>query len=73
MSGFDLRRQLTALGRTTPVIYVTAHDEPKMHEEAERLGCSAYFRKPVAGKLLLDAIARAVNQIRELKLKPSAE
>ena len=61
MSGLDLRRQLTALGKTTPVIFITAHDEPKIREEAEQIGCSAFLRKPVHGKLLLEAITRAVN------------
>jgi FixJ family two-component response regulator len=64
MSGLDLRRHLTGLGRTTPVIFVTAHDEPKIREEAQQVGCSAYLLKPVPGKLLLEAITKAVNLIR---------
>ena len=59
-SGLDLRRHLTSLGRTTPVIFVTGHDEPRIREEAERAGCLAYLCKPVPGKLLLDAIAKVV-------------
>jgi FixJ family two-component response regulator len=61
MSGLALRRYLTAQGTTTPVIFVTAHDEPKVREDALQIGCSAYFRKPVPGKLLLEAITNAVN------------
>ncbi len=61
MSGLDLSRQLTAQGTTTPVIFVTAHDEPEFYEEAWQAGCSAYFRKPVPGKLLVEAITNAVN------------
>jgi len=63
MSGLDLRRRLASLGKDTPVIFVTAHDEPKIREEAQRLGCSAYLCKPVAGALLLEAITKAVNPI----------
>ena len=62
MSGLDLCRRLTVLGRATPVIFVTAHDEPEAREEARRAGGSAYFCKPVPGKLLLDAITKAVNR-----------
>lgn len=62
MSGPDLCRHLTGLGKTAPIIFVTAHDEPDTREEARRAGCSAYFCKPVPGKLLLDAIACAVNR-----------
>ncbi len=61
MSGLDLRRRLTSLGKVTPVIFVTAHDELEIREEARQAGCSAYFRKPVAGLSLVEAINKAVN------------
>ena len=61
MSGLDLRRRLTALGRTIPVVFVTAHDETKIQEEAQQVGCSAFLRKPVPGQLLVAAINKAVN------------
>jgi len=64
MSGLELRRHLTAMGNTTPVIYVTAHDEPKVREEAEQVGCAAYFRKPVPGQSLIKAISEAVRPNR---------
>jgi len=62
MSGLDLCRRLNALGKTAPVILVTAHDEPETREEARRAGCSAYFCKPVPGRLLLDAVTNAINR-----------
>jgi len=62
MSGPDLCRRLTDLGKGTPVIFVTAHDEPEIREEACRVGCAAYFCKPVRGQLLLEAITMAVNR-----------
>jgi len=65
MSGLDLRRHLLALGRTTPVIFVTAYDQPNVREEAEQVGCSAYLRKPVPGQLLLEAISKAINPRRD--------
>lgn len=65
MSGLDLCRQLTARGSTLPVIFVTAHDEPEIHGEAQKAGCLAYFRKPVPGKLLLEAINKALKLARQ--------
>ena len=61
MSGLDLQRRLRELGVLTPIIFVTAHDAPGVREEAERAGCSAYFSKPVPGRLLVAAITEAVN------------
>lgn len=61
MTGLELCRQLTTRGTTTPVIFVTAHDEPEVREEARAVGCSAYFRKPVPGEQLIEAIGNAIG------------
>jgi FixJ family two-component response regulator len=60
ISGFELYRQLVQCGSSAPVIFVTAHDEPALREEAGRLGASSFLRKPFPGRMLLDAVARAL-------------
>ncbi|HYI97088.1 MAG TPA: response regulator [Bryobacteraceae bacterium] len=46
----------------TPVIIITSSDAPKDRQRAERLGASAYFRKPsdLAEFMQLGAIIRSV-------------
>jgi DNA-binding NarL/FixJ family response regulator len=61
MSGIDLHRQLQASGLSTPVIYVTAHDEPETRAAAQAAGCAAYFRKTAPGREVLQAIRRAAQ------------
>jgi len=61
VSGFELRRRLTALGQNAPVIFITAQDGASTRAEAEQLGCIAYFRKPFQGSALLEAIRQALN------------
>ena len=61
MSGVDLHRQLQASGSSTPVIYITAHDEPETRELAQAAGCAAYFRKTAPGQDVLRAIRRAAH------------
>jgi FixJ family two-component response regulator len=61
MSGFELYRQLTLSGADTPAIFVTAHDEPAIRAEAERLGASSYLPKPFTGRALLDAVIQALG------------
>ena len=61
MSGVDLHRQLQASGSSTPVIYITAHDEPETRERAQAAGCAAYFRKTAPGQDVLRAIRRAAH------------
>ncbi len=62
MSGLDLRRHLTRTGNSVPVIFVTAHDDARTREEAQQVGCSAYLRKPVPGKSLIEAILHAIKR-----------
>ena len=59
MSGVELQQRLAASGSSTPVIYITAHDEPRTREQAEAAGCAAYFRKTAPGQEVLQAIRLA--------------
>lgn len=53
MSGLDLQRRLRSEGSTVPVIIITALDDSRSREEAERLGCVAYLRKPCEAETIL--------------------
>jgi CheY-like chemotaxis protein len=61
MSGWELRRRLTADGRLAaiPVILVSAAAD--VEEHASRLGVFGYFRKPVDFAALLQTIRVATN------------
>jgi FixJ family two-component response regulator len=53
MSGLDLQRRLRSEGSTLPVIVITAFDDARNREQAERLGCVAYLRKPCEAETIL--------------------
>jgi FixJ family two-component response regulator len=61
LSGLELARLLIGSGRAKPVIFITGQDEPAVRDEALRLGCIDYFRKPFDGSALLEAIRAAVT------------
>lgn len=61
LSGFELQRQLAASGLKPRVIFITAHDDASARDEAQRLGCIAYLRKPFDGNALLQAIRLALS------------
>jgi FixJ family two-component response regulator len=61
ISGIDLRNELAAEGIATPVLFVTAHDDPKAFEQAMAGQCAGHFRKTDAGSELLDAIRRVAT------------
>jgi len=60
MSGLELQKSLSTLGRELPIIFITAHDEVDLAEQAERLGCVAYLKKTDPGQTVLEAVRRAV-------------
>ena len=60
MSGIELAEHLAATGQRTPIIFITAHDNPEAKSVAEALGCAGYFRKTDSGKEVLEAIRRVV-------------
>jgi FixJ family two-component response regulator len=61
LSGLELGRLLITSGRARSVIFITGQDEPFLREEAQRLGCIAYFHKPFEGNALLEAIRSVVT------------
>ena len=50
-----------AEGGYTPVIFITAHDDPEARAEAETAGCAAYFRKADSGAEVLEAIRQSAK------------
>ena len=60
MSGLELRRQLTALGSSLPVVFITAINDDAPRDAAKQLGCVAYLNKPFAPEALVAAVADAL-------------
>jgi FixJ family two-component response regulator len=61
ISGIELGRRLAAVGWTTPIIYITAHDDAKTREEARATGCFAFVGKVEPSDVLLEAVANALS------------
>lgn len=64
MSGIEMHGKLLEEGNRTPVIYITAFDDPRAHEEAARLGYAGYFRKTDAGNDILEAVRKVTTAPR---------
>jgi len=61
ISGIELAQKLSVGGRRTPIIFITAHDDPEARRAADALGCSAYFRKTDSGKEVLEMIRKVAR------------
>ena len=57
LSGEDLQAALEARDLTLPIIVVTGDDKPETMQKAREMKAAGFFRKPVDGTALLDAIA----------------
>jgi FixJ family two-component response regulator len=56
LTGEELQAKLKARGVCLRIIVVTGEDDSETRRKAQKLGATAFFRKPVDGKALLDAI-----------------
>ena len=61
MNGFNVQAHLARKCAALPVIIVTGHDLPNARERAMAGGASAFLRKPVHDRILLDAISVATS------------
>jgi FixJ family two-component response regulator len=72
MSGLDLRQRLSAVKDSTPVVFITAHDDPEMRAQAEASDCAGFFRKTDCGADVLAAIRRTIG-VEEFGRSPLRE
>jgi FixJ family two-component response regulator len=61
MSGLELSRRLAAVQDFTPIIFITAHDDPAVRAQAVAGGCAGYFRKNDPGQGVIEAIRQAAG------------
>ncbi len=62
LTGTGLQVELASRGISIPVIIVTADEDADTRCRARQAGAVAFFRKPVDGPALLDAIEWAVDE-----------
>jgi FixJ family two-component response regulator len=58
LSGIEMHSKLKEQGNRTPVVYITAFDDPRAREEALAMGCAGYFRKSDSGFDILETVRR---------------
>ena len=61
MTGLDLQRRLKEEGSTIPAIIITAFEDVRSREQAERLGCVAYLRKPCEAEIILTLLRQLAH------------
>jgi FixJ family two-component response regulator len=54
--GIEFAQRLVNAGFTTPIIFMTAHDNELFKKWALKMGCVAFFRKPFSADVLIEAL-----------------
>jgi FixJ family two-component response regulator len=62
LSGLEVQRLLQTIAPGTPVIIMTARDDPGLDSIAFAQGAVAFFAKPFSDTLLLEAVFRALPE-----------
>ena len=65
LSWEELQTELKSRGVRLPIIFVTADDDPETRRKAQKMKATGFFRKPVDGTALLDAIKWAMGSERQ--------
>ncbi len=65
ISGLELQRHLAAKGHRIPIIFITAHDNRAIRNEAMRAGAVDFLPKPFSEERLLLAIHSALKPFTE--------
>lgn len=63
LSGFEVQRLLRTIAPATPVIIMTARDDPGMDRIAFAQGAVAFFAKPFSDSVFLEAVIRALPAV----------
>jgi FixJ family two-component response regulator len=62
LNGLQVQEQLAGSGHRIPVIFITAHDDSALREQALAAGALAFLRKPFNDELLIKILNVALNK-----------
>ena len=62
LNGLQVQERLARTGHQYPVIFITAHDDSALREQALAAGALAFLRKPFDEELLIKILNIALNR-----------
>jgi FixJ family two-component response regulator len=61
ISGLELQQRLAGSGCQIPIIFISAHSDGRIRDEALRAGAVAFLFKPFSEEALVDAVHAALS------------
>jgi FixJ family two-component response regulator len=68
LSGLDLQTELAKSDADLPIVFITGHGDIPMSVRAIKAGAVDFLPKPFKNQDLLDAVGKAVDQHRQLRI-----
>ena len=65
MSGLELQEKLVESGLTMPVIFISAHEDTQIREQAMKAGAMAFLEKPFEDQILIEKVNSALSSIED--------
>ena len=65
MTGLEVQEHMNRNGISVPVIFITAHEEEGVEEQALRAGAVGFLRKPFKDEALVELIRSALQRRRK--------
>ena len=65
MTGLEVQERMNLSGLDMPVIFITAHEEEGVEEQALRAGAAGFLRKPFTVESLVGLIRNALERRRQ--------
>ena len=62
MGGLEVQKRIAAFAVRVPVIFITAHDEEKLRDQALKSGAIAFLHKPFDDHLFIRTVEEALKK-----------
>lgn len=72
LSGMDLQKRLTEMGKTLPIVFISGHGDIPMAVEAMKAGAIDFLQKPFRDQELLDCVQKALASLDQSQAQQTA-
>ena len=65
MNGLELQKKLVKSGSTMPIIFMSAHEDTPVREQAMKAGAIAFLKKPFEDQILIEKVNSALSKFED--------
>lgn len=65
VNGLELQEELVKSGSTMPIIFISAHEDTPVREQAMKAGAIAFLNKPFEDQILIEKVNSALSKFED--------